>query len=83
MTVSYAISSTQTNIPAFCAYAYEIFVDNRKVYSNGQSHVWSGRLEGRLRQVSLKGLSNGVHTVTLRIVDTDKSSSAMIRVGSK
>ena len=83
MAVTYTISSTQTNIPTFCAYAYKILIDDRAVYSSGAPHVWTGKLEGRVRRIPLKGLSNGWHTVTLRIAETDISSSTSIWIVPK
>ncbi len=81
VSVSYTISSTQgTNGPACFAYAYQVLVDGRSVYNTGTPYVWPRAMKGKLHGLALGASSNGWHTATLRIADTDLSSSTRFRV---
>ena len=81
VSLSYKISSTQgTNGPAYFAYAYQVLVDGRSVCNSGTAHVWPRAVDGKIHSIPLKASSNGLHTATLRIADTDLSSSTRFRV---
>lgn len=81
VSLSYTISSTQgTNGPAYFAYAYQVLVDGRAVYNSGTPHIWPRVVRGKLHGIALKASSNGLHTVTLSIADTDLSRSTRFRV---
>jgi outer membrane lipoprotein-sorting protein len=80
VTLSYKISSTQTNGPAFYAYAYQVLVDGRIVYNSGTPYAWPRVVTGKMHRIPLKASSDGLHTATLRIADTDRFSSTRFHV---
>jgi outer membrane lipoprotein-sorting protein len=84
VSLSYSISSTQgTNGPAYFAYAYQVLVDGRVVYNTRTPYAWPRVVDGKMHGLALGAASNGWHTATLRIADTDISRSTRFRAVSE